>query len=90
MPTLRHPETITFEDPAKYRIEVSGAISEASRSRFVGMTIEFSQADDATPRTTLSGLVRDQAELRGLLDALYGLHLSVLSVERYPNAGEHP
>ncbi len=90
MPSLSHPETIAFEGPAHYRIVVHGALSEVSRSRFAGMSIEYSQADPAAPRTTLSGPVRDQAELRGLLDALYGLHLPVLSVERYPDFGEHP
>ena len=82
MPTLRHSETIAFEGPARYRIVVQGALSEASRRRFAGMTTESIHADGKTPRTILVGLVRDQAELRGVLDALYGLHLAVIAVER--------
>jgi hypothetical protein len=31
--------------------------------------------------TTLIGRLRDQAELLGVLNSLYGLHLSILKVE---------
>jgi hypothetical protein len=40
----------------------------------------------APRQATLAGHVRDQAELRGLLDALYGLHLPVISVEQCANS----
>jgi hypothetical protein len=46
------------------------------------MTIESDPAATDRPRTILRGQVRDQAELRGVLDALYGLHLAVIAVER--------
>ncbi len=82
MPTSSNPGHIEFEGPARYRIVVQGALSEASRRRFAGMTTESMQADGDTPRTILVGLVRDQAELRGVLDALYGLHLPVIAVEQ--------
>jgi hypothetical protein len=32
--------------------------------------------------TTLVGRLRDQAELSGVLNSLYDLHLSILKVER--------
>jgi hypothetical protein len=73
---------IDFGGPATYRIVVQGSLSKMSRRRFAGMTVESEQGGGDTPRTTLVGHVRDQAELRGVLDALYGLHLPVLSVER--------
>jgi len=85
MSTSNDPETIEFGGPATYRIVVQGALSETSRRRFAGMTIERTQGDGATLRTTLVGHVRDQAELRGVLDAIYGLHLSVIAVERCNN-----
>ena len=82
MPISSNARTVDFGGPATYRIVVQGALSEASRRRFAGMTIESGSGDGDTPRTTLVGHVRDQAELRGLLDALYGLHLPVISVEQ--------
>jgi hypothetical protein len=82
MPSLSNPGNIQFEGPATYRIVVQGVLSEASRRRFAGMTIECDPADTDRPRTMLRGQVQDQAELRGLLDALYGLHLAVINVEK--------
>jgi hypothetical protein len=82
MPGESNPGNILFEGPATYRIVVQGALSEMSRRRFAGMTIESDPADADRPRTILRGQVRDQAELRGVLDALYGLHLTVIKVEQ--------
>ena len=82
MPTSNNPTNIEFGGPATYRIVVQGALSETSRRRLAGMTIERTQGDGATLRTTLVGHVRDQAELRGVLDTLYGLHLPVIAVEQ--------
>jgi hypothetical protein len=82
MPSLSNPRNTAFEGPATYRIVVQGELSEVSRRRFAGMTIESDPAATDRPRTILRGQVRDQAELRGVLDALYGLHLAVIAVER--------
>jgi len=82
MPSLSNPGNILFEGPATYRIVVQGEMSETSRRRFAGMTIESDTDDAAGPHTILHGQVRDQAELRGVLDALYGLHLAVINVEQ--------
>ena len=88
MSTCNHPTKIEFGGPATYHIVVQGSLSETSRRRFAGMTIKSEQGDGDTPTTTLVGHVRDQAELRGVLDALYGRHLPVISVERC-SATEH-
>jgi hypothetical protein len=45
------------------------------------MRITTRQRKDQTTVTTLSGRVRDQAELTGVLNTLYELHLPILSVE---------
>jgi hypothetical protein len=82
MPSLSDPGNTAFEGSATYRIVVQGELSEASRRRFAGMTIESDPADTDRSRTILRGQVQDQAELRGLLDALYGLHLTVIKVEQ--------
>ena len=82
MPSLSNPRNTAFEGPATYRIVVQGELSEVSRRRFAGMSIESDPADTDRSRTILRGQVRDQAELRGVFDALYGLHLAVIKVEQ--------
>jgi len=45
------------------------------------MRITTRKRSDQTPVTTLVGRLRDQAELSGILNSLYGMHLSILKVE---------
>jgi hypothetical protein len=45
------------------------------------MRITTRERSDNTSVTTLVGRLRDQAELPGVLNSLYGLHRSILKVE---------
>ena len=65
-----------------YRIVVQGQIGERWASWFDDLTVltEASPGEDA--RTVLTGPVRDQAALLGLLQKLYTLGLPLLLVER--------
>ncbi len=81
MPMNRVRPAIDFTGPATYRIVVQGALGEAWHDRLAGLTITTTRSPGAAPRTTLVGRIRDQAELSGVLDALYGLHLPILAVE---------
>ena len=45
------------------------------------MRITARKRADQTTGTTLVGRLRDQAELSGVLNSLYDLHLSILKVE---------
>ncbi len=67
--------------PATYRIEVEGHLAESWSDRLAGMRIATRKRADQTTVTTLIGRLRDQAELSGVLNSLYGLHLSILKVE---------
>ena len=67
--------------PATYRIEVEGHLAESRSDRLAGMHITARKRLDQTTVTTLIGRLRDQAELSGVLNSLYDLHLSILSVE---------
>jgi hypothetical protein len=67
--------------PATYRIEVDGHIDESWSDRLAGMRITTRKRSDQTTVTTLVGRLRDQAELSGVLNSLYGLNLSILKVE---------
>ena len=67
--------------PATYRIEVEGHLAESWSDRLAGMRITTHKRSDKSAITTLFGRLRDQAELSGVLNSLYGLHLSILKVE---------
>lgn len=73
--------SIDFAGPAAYRIVVQGVLSQHWRERLAGFTIETAEGPGQAPRTTLFGRMRDQAELNGVLETLYGLHLPILAVQ---------
>ena len=67
--------------PATYRIEVEGVLEEIWADSVAGMCISTRKRADQSTVTTLTGLLRDQAELSGVLNGLYELHLPILSVK---------
>ena len=73
---------VRFGGPGTYRIIVLGGLSEEWSDRLAGMAITITSWGDAPARTHLTGRILDQAELRGVLESLYELHLPILSVER--------
>ena len=74
-------KNIKLWTPATYRIEVVGHLAESRSDRLAGMRITTRKKSDQTTVTTLDGRLRDQAELSGVLNRLYDLHLSILKVE---------
>ena len=73
-----------FDRPGKYHIRVQGFLDESWSERLGGLRITAcALKDQEGPVTELVGQVRDQAELAGVLNSLYELHLTLLSVERY-------
>jgi hypothetical protein len=83
---------LVFDIPGVYRIRVGGGLSESWSDSLAGMTIATSMVDDEQYVTTLTGLLRDQAALAGVLNTIRELGLPLLSVERLENepGGEHP
>jgi len=67
--------------PATYRIEVVGALDESWSDRLGGMIIKTRQRADQSTVTTLTGRMIDQAELTGVINSLYELHLPILKVK---------
>jgi hypothetical protein len=59
-----------------YRIVVRNELSDRYASAFEGMRMETQDG-----QTILTGLVKDQPHLFGVLDRLYGLGLELLSVQ---------
>jgi len=60
----------------RYRIVLRGRLSERFESAFDGMTLEH-----GPNRTVLTGDVRDQAQLYGLIDQLQEFGIELLAVE---------
>jgi hypothetical protein len=70
------------DGPTTYRIQVQGKIDEGWSDWLRGMTVAFEYASDGSPITTLAGPVADQAALRSILNRIWDLILTVLSVTR--------
>jgi hypothetical protein len=73
---------IQFDQPATYKIIVQGKIVQTFSDRLEGMTIQTGTLDKNNSLTTLEGELSDQAALAGVLNTLYELHLTVISVRR--------
>lgn len=71
-----------FDKPARYRIVVQGRIDESWSDRLAGMHITAGEPGKSESTTCLVGNLRDQAQLSGVLNSLYDLHLAILLVER--------
>lgn len=77
-----HPRNpVEVGTPATYRIVVRGAIAQLLSGWLSGVQITTGHHEPDGPTTTIVGRMRDQAELNGLLNSLYDMHLPVLSVE---------
>ena len=81
MPNSSQKERFTLGTSATYRIGVQGRLTGSLINRLGGMRIDTSTQGDKGPETTLVGRVRDQAELIGVLNSLYELHLPLMSLE---------
>lgn len=71
-----------FCTPATYRIHVEGLLDEGFSELLAGMNIKVNERNNQPPLTILSGQLTDQAELLGVLNALYNLRKSLVEVKR--------
>ena len=67
--------------PATYRIRVQGRLDQSWSDRMSGMSISSVDTGNSAPVTILVGYLNDQAALAGVLNALYNLHMPLISVE---------
>ena len=77
----RFSAEFSFDKNREYRIRVQGSLDESWSNRLGGMRIITNIQADQEQVTILTGPLRDQAELSGVLNTLYELHLTLLSVE---------
>ena len=74
-------KNLKFEAPASYRIHVQGHLDDSWSDRLGGMVITRAFTEDKQPMSILIGHLSDQAALFGVMNALYDLHLAVISME---------
>jgi len=80
---FKSPEKSTnFYAPSSYRIVVEGHLEHSWSERLAGLRITAIKGKNRLVVTTLAGRIADQAELLGVLNNLYDLHLSLLAVKR--------
>jgi hypothetical protein len=72
---------LTLYEPALYAIRVQGALEANWSERFCGLRVVVIRAGDQVV-TELSGRLKNQSSLIGVLTGLYDLGMPLLSVER--------
>jgi hypothetical protein len=72
----------SFNKSMYYRIKVEGLLHDSIIGRFDDYKIQIERGENDQFETTISGKFPDQGALTGVLNYLYNLHLTVLSVTR--------
>jgi hypothetical protein len=68
MPQSENKKKFAFDRSGNYRIRANDFLDESWSERLAGLRITSSKIGDEKPLTVLVGLVRDQAELAGVLN----------------------
>jgi hypothetical protein len=79
---MQRPAAHAQDVPAAYRIRVQGRVTPRWSDWFGGLTLIEDYDAGGRPVTTLSGMVPDQAALRGIVNRLWDLNLTLIVVER--------
>lgn len=67
--------------PQNYQITVYGKVDQSWSEWFGGLSLTAIVNQDGLPMTLLSGSLPDQGALRGILNRLWDLNLTLLSVK---------
>ncbi len=81
MVSSKQAVNVTFFESAKYCIYVQARLDLCLSDRLGGMVLTQTQREDGSPLTILSGQLSDQAELIGVLNSLYDLHVPIISIQ---------
>jgi len=65
-----------------YQIKVQGQLDERWADWFNSLTVITRSEDEGLTITTLTGPIADQAALRGILNRIWDLNLTVYSLQR--------
>jgi hypothetical protein len=74
-------ESLRLDQPVTYRVKVRGRLDEGWSAWFYDLAVTVALSDGGAAITTMTGTVRDQAALHGLLARIRDLGLPLLSVE---------
>ena len=77
-----------FTLPATYCIKVQGVIDERYAGYFGDMEISTRKNTKGRISSILTGKLKDQSELMGVLNALYSLHLTIVSIKTLDKKSE--
>ena len=77
-----------FRGPAIYCIKIRGVIDQRYAGHFGDMIISTDKKEEGQTTSKLTGNIRDQAELMGVLNALYNLHLPIVSIQTLDEESE--
>jgi hypothetical protein len=73
-------DQFNFKNPAVYKIVIKGEIDKSWSDNLLGMQVEVRKREGNIAFTSLVGEIRDQSALSGLLNNLYEMQMTVLSV----------
>lgn len=71
---------INFKKKAIYKIVVDGILSEDYSNRFADMQLKVIREKGQRSSTVLVGEIKDQSALSGILNSLYDMQFTVISV----------
>ena len=71
-----------YTEPSVYQLTVEGKIDKIRVKEMTGMMV--SELDNSR-LVTITGQVQDQSALNGLINTLYNMHLSVISIIKISN-----
>jgi len=77
-----------LDQPVAYQIKVRGRLDASWSDWFGGMAVTSEEGSDGSPVTTLTGTVTDQSVLRGILNGIWDLNLTLISASRIDTNGQ--
>jgi len=75
-----NPQPQSNQEAHEYQIRVQGKLDPRWSSWFNGLAVRLESEDPLI--TSLTGVIMDQASLRGVLTRIWNLNLSLISVNR--------
>jgi hypothetical protein len=76
-----------LSDKCRYEIRIQGTLNARWSEWFYGMNITVERSDRHQPFTSIFSPAIDQSKLRGMLNKIWDLNLSLISVQRMLDPG---
>lgn len=73
-------KSVSSSESVCYEIRIQGELDAQWSDWFNGTTISSERVDEDIPETTLMVCIPDQAKLRGILNKIWDLNLTLISV----------